>query len=510
MICTRIQLHQLLWLLCVYAAVSCPSAFAQRSINPDFEILDAYVEQEMSACRIPGFALAVLQNGQLLYIKGYGRADPIGREVLPDTPFYIASLSKSFTALAIMQLVELDQIDLDERVRAYLPWFTLEDAETSDSITIRHLLNHTSTLVEDAEFAVATLRGDDTSIVQLVKRLKSVRTSGILGQTFQYNNANYIILGAVLEAVSGHSYQDYIQQNIFKPLGMHHSHLSLEAAFTDGLATGYRTIFGFPVPVQLPFRTDFLPAYSLISSVADLSVYVAMLQNEGVHEGTRIITAESLNAMFAVSSSVSPWEWYGFGWFLTSGSIHHGGELTNYQSKIKMLKDDNLAVVMLYNTSGSTLGTLFNVGYRDRIEGGIFNILYGLAPDYYPRGSGILDLNRYPIQVSYTLFLALSILIIFRLATEVLRLSQYRRSLSQRKRRLLISLVSLIFWHFVLPIGLLVLVPVLTRVSWAFIIYYIPDVGVLAMSACVVLLCVGAVKVLVFTRHVGKSRKSFF
>jgi len=501
----RFRFVQLLWLLFVCIAVFHPNVFARRMIRPDYEILDAYVQKEMSACRIPGFTLAVLQAGEVLYMQGYGIADPSGLKVTPDTPFHIASLSKSFTALAIMQLVELGQVDLDENASTYLPWFRLKDESLTHAITIRHLLNHTSTLVEDAEFAVATLRGDDTSIAQLVERLERSRTSGTLGETFQYNNANYIILGAVIEAVSGLSYQEYIQQQIFDPLRMRHSHLSLEPAIEDGLATGYRTLFGFPMPVQLPFRTDFLPAYSIISSVADLSTYVAMLQNEGVHQATRMVSADSLKEMFTASSSVSPWEWYGLGWFLTSGSIQHGGELTNYQSKIKILTDDDVAVIMLYNTSSSTLGTLFNVGYRDRIEGGIFNILYGFAPEYYPQESGILDLNRYPVKAIYTLYLGLAILIVYKLATEVLGLSQYHRSLSQRKRRLRKSLAMLLLWNFALPIGLLMLVPLLTRASWAFIVYYIPDVGGLALSSCVVLLGLGTCKLVVFTRHVRKN-----
>jgi CubicO group peptidase (beta-lactamase class C family) len=475
---------------------------AQRSIRPDFDILDSYVEKEMSACRIPGFALSVIKNGQTLYTKGYGIADPSGRLVTPDTPFHIASLSKSLTALAIMQLVDQDLVELDQKVSAYLPYFTLQDSSSMESVTIRQLLNHTSTLVENAEFAVASLRGDDTSVQELARRLASSRTSGVPGKTFQYNNANYIILGAVMEVVAGMSYQEYIRHNIFEPLGMHHSHLSLESALKDGLAAGYRTVFGFPVAVQLPFRTDFLPAYSIISSAADLSIYVGMLQNEGVHQGKRIVSAENLKMMFSLSSSVTPWEWYGFGWFLTSGSIYHGGELTNYQSRIKMLTDDGLAVVMLCNTSSSTVGTLFNVSYRDRIEGGIFNILYGLAPDHYPPGTGVFNLNRYPIKVSYTLYAALSIYIVYRLTTEILGLNQYQRSLSQRKRRLRKSLVSLLFWHFTLPAGVLLLIPLSTEASWVFIIFYIPDLGILAMTSCLALLGSGIFKLVAFIRHV--------
>jgi len=499
---SRIRIYRLLCLFLIYAVMLHDIVGAQRSIKPDFDILDSYVEKEMSACRIPGFALAVIQNGQLLYTKGYGKADPSGREVTPDTPFHIASLSKSFTALAIMQLVDRNLVELDQKVSAYLPYFTLQDPSSTQSITIRQLLNHTSTLVENAEFAVASLRGDDTSIQELARRLSSSRTSGVLGETFQYNNANYIILGAIIEAVAGMSYQEYIMHNIFEPLEMHHSHLSLESALKDGLAAGYRTIFGFPVAVQLPFRTDFLPAYSVISSAADLSIYVGMLQNGGVHQGIRIVSAENLKMMFSLSSSVTPWEWYGFGWFLTSGSIFHGGELTNYQSKIKMLTDDNLAVVMLCNTSSSTAGTLFNVGYRDRIEGGIFNILYGLAPDHYPPGVGVFNLNRYPIKVSYTIYAALSIYIVYRLAMEIIRLNQYQRSLSQRKRRLRKSIVSLIFWHFTLPVGVLLLVPLSTSASWSFIIFYIPDLGILAMTSCLALLASGIFKIVAFTRHV--------
>ena len=113
---------------------------------PEFAAIERFVEEEMAAQRIPGLALGIVKDDRIAYLRGFGEADESGRAVTPKTPFIIGSLSKSFTALAIMQLVEAGKVELDAPVQRYLPWFRVADEKASGAITVRHLLNHTSGL----------------------------------------------------------------------------------------------------------------------------------------------------------------------------------------------------------------------------------------------------------------------------------------------------------------------------------------------------------------------------
>ena len=110
----------------------------------DFATIDAYITEQTNDLGIPGMALGIVQGDQVVHMQGFGVADSSGRAVTPQTPFYIGSVTKSFTALAVMQLVEEGKIDLDAPVQTYLPWFELADKEASTKITVRNLLNQTS------------------------------------------------------------------------------------------------------------------------------------------------------------------------------------------------------------------------------------------------------------------------------------------------------------------------------------------------------------------------------
>ena len=131
-----------------FAVWSAAAAGPPQAAGPDFAAVDAYVEARMKEKRIPGLALAIVQGDQVAYLKGYGIADPSGRPVTPQTPFFLASLAKPMTALAVMQLVEQGKLELDTPVQTYLPWFHLADSGASARISVRHLLYHTSGLPE--------------------------------------------------------------------------------------------------------------------------------------------------------------------------------------------------------------------------------------------------------------------------------------------------------------------------------------------------------------------------
>src|SRR6266496_1945628 len=160
---------------------------AAHSNEPDIAKIDAYVSAQMQANHIPGVALGLVHNDQIVHLRGFGSADSTGRAVTPHTPFLLASVSKSFTALAIMQLVEAGKVELDAPVQRYLPWFRLADPAASARITVRHLLNQTSGLADPTE-SVTKGDGSDAALEHAVRALSAVQPRHPAGQAFGYSN----------------------------------------------------------------------------------------------------------------------------------------------------------------------------------------------------------------------------------------------------------------------------------------------------------------------------------
>ena len=199
----------------------------------DFAAIDAYVTEQMNNLGIPGMALGIVQDGQIVHLQGFGVADSSGRAVTPQTPFYLGSVTKSFTTLAVMQLVEAGKIDLDTPVQKYLPWFELADKEASAKITVRNLLNQTTGIsTKDGNRFWTSQQG----LEETVRGLNKIQLTQPVGTTYQYSNLNYSIAGLIVEKVSGQSYADYVTQHIFEPLDMRHSYASHTPALADGLS----------------------------------------------------------------------------------------------------------------------------------------------------------------------------------------------------------------------------------------------------------------------------------
>jgi CubicO group peptidase (beta-lactamase class C family) len=457
----------------------------------DYAAIDQYIEEQMKDCRIPGLSLGIVKGGQVLYLRGYGSANEAKHPVTPQTPFIIASVSKTLTALALMQLEEDGKVDLDSPVSHYLP-----DFETVypiyEEMTIRQVLNHTAGFDPQIEWRAASPKDSDESIADLVQKFGSFPLAYSPGTRFEYSNAGYIVLGEVIGQVSGLSYEAYMQQNIFDPLEMRHSFTSMDQAAKDGPAVGYRTLFGFPRVSGLEYREGHLPAAGILSSSEDLTHYMIMLLNGGIYEDTRVLSEESVAEMLTPSSSISGYIDYGLGWYVTSGSFYHGGELADYQAKIKVMPEDELGVVLLYNTSSSTAVTLFGVGYREKIETGIINILYGVSPTDQP-GQGPLNLNSYPMTITYSLMVGLPVLAALLLILSACRLRLIPGRLAQSRLHFGRILTFSILSHILLPLYILFAVPRI-GVSWAYVLHYIPDAGWFALILSVLLLVIGIYK----------------
>ncbi|HEU6445876.1 MAG TPA: serine hydrolase domain-containing protein, partial [Gaiellaceae bacterium] len=245
-----------------------------------FGEIERFVQDEMAAQRIPGLALGIVEGDRVAYMRGFGTADDSGREVTPQTPFIIGSLSKSVTALAVMQLVEANKIELDAPVQRYVPWFRVADEEASAEITVRHLLNQTSGLSTKTGRSFQG-NGDtsDTALEQTVRELESASLIAPPGSKHQYSTVNYSVLGLVVQTVAGQSYERYVQTKIFDPLRMQRSYTSEDAAQPAGLATGHNYWFGRPRSADLPYNRGLLPAGYLISSAEDLTHYLVAQLN---------------------------------------------------------------------------------------------------------------------------------------------------------------------------------------------------------------------------------------
>jgi CubicO group peptidase (beta-lactamase class C family) len=235
----------------------------------------------MEADHVPGLALAIVRRDEVVHLRGFGTTGLDGRPVTPRTSFVLGSMSKSFTALAIMQLAEKDKVELDAPARRYLPWFRVASPEASGRITVRHLLNQTSGLPENASRA----RGADSPLEVHVRALGDVELEHPPGAAYEYSSPNYQVLGLIIQEVSGQPFGEYVQHNIFDPLGMDDSFTSqAEAQQAGTMASGHRYWFGRPVAADLPFEEGRLPSAALISSSEDMAHYLIAQLNEGRYD----------------------------------------------------------------------------------------------------------------------------------------------------------------------------------------------------------------------------------
>jgi CubicO group peptidase (beta-lactamase class C family) len=324
--------------------------------TPNFAAIDQYVRTEMAAVNIPGLALGIVHGDQIVHLKGFGVADPSGRAVTPQTPFNIASMAKAMTALAIMQLVESGTVDLAAPVQRYLPWFQVADSAASARITVQHLLNHTSGLPE----AVGNDYPERTdarpvALETRVRALRSARLNRPVGTTREYCNANYDVLGLIVQLVSGLPYERYIQQHIFEPLAMHRSFPSRVEAAGSAPAIGYRQWFGLPVPFAEVVPRPHLPSGRQFSTAEDLAHLLIAYLNGGRYGATHILSADGIQAI---------------------RQIGMGGDDANFKARALIADDEPWGIVILMNTQAVGL----NGPRQEHIKDGVYRLLGGQQP----------------------------------------------------------------------------------------------------------------------------------
>lgn len=306
------------WILRWFACALGFAALGASASTPGAD-LDTFIETELPRSAAPGLAYARIEDGAIT-AKGFGETvSGSGERVTADTLFPIGSVTKSFTALSIVQLMEAGKLDLNDPVAQHLPDFTDSPAR---NVTLRQLLNHTS--------GFSTVQGNshhgDSEAPEAGPREGSAQFARLApvnppGTRWEYSNLNYQILGAVIEQVSGENYSDYINAHIFAPLGMERSAILVGAA-PSGLATGHRPWFGGVRAFDQSERSAInAPAGGIISSANDMARYLSMWMN-GEDD---IISAKSKTMMLEPSAPASPG--YGLGWSIdqVDGTAYHTG-----------------------------------------------------------------------------------------------------------------------------------------------------------------------------------------
>lgn len=363
-----------LMLMLVFIA-SDAKASSTLQVGTDYAAIDAYVTAQMDDLGIPGMALGIVQDGQIAHLQGFGQADSGGRPVRPQTPFHLGSVSKSFTALAVLQLVEEGKIDLDAPVQTYLPWFELADEDASARITVRHLLNQTT--------GISTRDGNGfwanrQSLEEVVRGLDTIEPTQPVGAAFQYSNINYGIAGLIVEKVSGQPYADYVTQHIFEQLGMDHSFASGTAALDDSAAEGHYYLFGQVIASEMAAPPVYVPSGFLVASAEDLAKYTIAQLNGGVYAGATVLSPQGIDVLHTPAIAYGD-DYYAMGWNLSvldgRSIVWHDGDDGRNHTIIFLMPDSGSGVILLANASG-----FVQLPQVNEIAKGVARLLDGQAP----------------------------------------------------------------------------------------------------------------------------------
>jgi CubicO group peptidase (beta-lactamase class C family) len=306
---------------------------------------------------VPGISLILVKGGSPLWAEGFGFADKERRvPATPGTVYRAGSLAKPFTAMAVMQLAEDGQLDIDQPLNGYLTEFSIRSRfdTTADPITIRSIMCHHSGLPTDLNKGMWS----DEPYTQVAANLGEEYAAFPPNLVFSYSNVGYTLLGHLVEKVAAKPYADYMRDRLFRPLGMERSGMGMRPGIADYLAKGYR---GGEELELLPIRD--LPAHALYTSAEDLGRFMGrvLLARYGDEKG--VLSFESLEEMLEPQNTDVPLDLNivnGLGWFLEDGTIpgggrvvRHGGTTLAFSSELILLPERGLGGAVLANADGS-------------------------------------------------------------------------------------------------------------------------------------------------------------
>ena len=351
----------------VFVVVYAGAASAQRIVDdPDVQgaqrLFIAWLEGQMVERALPGIAVGVVADQELVWARGFGFADTASKiAITPQTKFRMASHSKLFTATAVMQLREQGKVRLDDPVATHLPWFAVKPAEAdAPPITVEELLTHSSGLPREAGAHWTTF---DFPSGEELRTLMPDRQAPFAPEVrWKYSNLAYAIAGLIVEQASGLRWADYIQRNIFDPIGMRASSVDKNV---DGLAVGYGRRRPDGTRAVNPFidARGMAAATGLTSTVEDMARFVSAQFRKGRRGGAQILSTGSLREMHRIRVLESNWtQGNAIGFAVRKAGdkvyVSHGGSYPGYQTNTMLWPDGKVGVIVLTNADDGNPGAI--------------------------------------------------------------------------------------------------------------------------------------------------------
>lgn len=364
-------------LLLLMALLVLPQTQAQQNTAATLQKLDAYYQKALKDWDVPGMAIAIVKDDSVIFAKGYGVLDnKKGGQVDANTLFGIASNSKAYTAAALATLVDQGKLNWDDKVKKYVPYLQLYNPFVTENLTIEDLLSH--------RVGFKTFSGDllwyntTYSRPEIIERMRYLEPIYGFRDGYGYSNLMFITAGEVIEQVSGKTWENYIQETFFRPLGMSRSYTSVnDLKGVQNVASPH----GFdenkkPVATTLTAWDNWNPAAGIFTSVDQHAQWMRLQLNRGKYKNKEIFSEESSRNMWAMhnplpvskqSEEMMPSTHFigtGLGWFVSNyeGSklVYHGGGHEGMNSRTVLVPEENLGVVILTNSMSSIMSPLGN------------------------------------------------------------------------------------------------------------------------------------------------------
>jgi CubicO group peptidase (beta-lactamase class C family) len=388
------------------------------------------------ACRIsgvPGMSISIITGDETLYFSS-GYADREKRLTTSENTLYeLASVSKAFTGAGILLLEEQGLLSMTDPVQKYLPWLTVEYKGAPidmQSLTLNHFLHHTSGLTNGKHIQSIPQGSTPDMLQKTVEVLVDAELAFPPGEQYNYGTINYDVLGLVIEVVSGKSYESFMTEQVFQPLGLYHTYVYKEDAQATGqLAQGYRSSFFITTPYDAPDYAGNKPAGYIMSCTMDMARWMNIQMGvvQDIPEVFKAVIMKSHQGNVSVPDVNGLY--YAAGWSVNADKtiIEHAGGNPNFSTEVAILPNERTAFCLLSNGANTNIGLVKSI--KDILDG-------NLTQSYQISGTQLLDI----ILSSATIIVSILAIIFFLLGLLRKKMNKQR---SITKKRILITVVWL-------------------------------------------------------------------
>jgi CubicO group peptidase (beta-lactamase class C family) len=349
-----------------------PHAGRTAYAAPDPVEIDKLITDLMALYDVPGVGLALVQDGEVRYSKGYGLRNttdqtPVG----PNTAFAIGSVTKSFTALGVQLLAAEGKVDLDAPITTYIPDLKLSDAEALKTLSLRHLLSHTSGL-SSFDTGQQVLTANQISRAEFIQAISTMPLLNQPGKGFIYANQNFVLAGLVIERVTGKTWEDFVLERIFTPLGMTNASYD-EIGLTSGKDTAAPhdlDVFKGMIPVPFtPNLSAIGPAGSINAGAEDMARYALFHLTGKSADGSLTLSKDRLDELHKPVIGIGPSQpgpnaivtelSYALGWLTENYRglriVQHSGNVIGYSANVTLIPEKGIGIVLLANSNYANL-----------------------------------------------------------------------------------------------------------------------------------------------------------